>query len=209
MAELVWHNMRVRRAILWAVGIFSLLVGLVVSCNRFVLDWDVRPISHSELVIAFALTMHPSGEDDAHDLRPFPNVKGLSQDSLATLRDAMSMYGNMDWATNYNYVPGLREDDPGDLVLMYFNRPTRWTWFALPPTIFQEKEWIIIPVDFGRGMRPRPEKDRDYSERVSLDEFRRRLRETIDFVRTNDRPNWQTVVAEHTKFLDSLEQVKQ
>jgi hypothetical protein len=87
---------------------------------------------------------------------------------------------------------------------MYFNRPTRWTWFAAPPTIFKEKEWIIIPVDFGIGMRPRSIQDGDYSERVSLDEFRSRLRRTLDFVRTNERPNWQTIVAEQTKFLDSI-----
>ena len=47
----------------------------------------------------------------------------------------------------------------------------------------------------------------ELSERVSLDEFRSRLRRTLDFVRTNERPHWQTVVAEHGKFLDSIEHV--
>lgn len=146
--------------------------------------------------------MHEPGENVANDPKPFPNVNGSSRDSLATLKQEMG--GNMDWATNYNYIPGLRENDPGNLVLMYFNRPTRWRWFAAPPTIFKNKEWIIIPVDFGTGMRPRSEEDRDYSERVSFDEFRRRIQQTLDFIRTNNRPNWQTVVVEETRFLNSI-----
>jgi hypothetical protein len=43
------------------------------------------------------------------------------------------------------------------------------------------------------------------SERVSLDEFRSTLKRTLDFIRTNERPNWQAVVAEHSKFLNSLQ----
>ena len=119
------------------------------------------------------------------------------------------MGGYMVWAKDYNYVPGLRENDPADLVLMYFNRPTRWNWHGHPPTIFKEKAWIIIPVDFDMGVNFRPHTGQggECSERVSLDEFRSRLRRTLDFVRTNERPNWQTVVAEHSKFLESIEHV--
>jgi hypothetical protein len=192
-----------KRAILWIAGIIAILIGLAFGYYRFILDWDGRPISHAQIYLAFAESMHEPGVNYANDPKPFPNVKGLSQDSLATIRDKMG--GDMNWSTNYNYVSGLRENDPGDLVLMYFNRPTRWTWFAAaPPTIFKEKEWIIIPVDFGIGMRPRSIQEGDYSERVSLNEFRSRLRRTLDFVRTNERPNWQTIVAEQTKFLDSI-----
>jgi hypothetical protein len=191
-----------KRVILWIAGILTVLIVLAFGYCRFILDWNGRPSSHAQIYMAFVQSMHEPGINYANDPKPFPNVKGSSQDSLATIRDKMG--GDMNWATNYNYVPGLRENDPRDLVLMYFNRPTRWTWFAAPPTIFKEKEWIIIPVDFGIGMRPRSIQDRDYSERVSLDEFRSRLRRTLDFVRTNERPNWQTIVAEQTKFLDSI-----
>lgn len=194
--------MRHKRVIFPVAGIFAILIGLSFAYYRFILDWNGRPISNAQLLLAFVSVMHEPGVDFANDPKPFPNVNGSSQKSLTTLKQAMG--GHMDWATNYNYIPGLRENDPGDLVLMYFNRPTRWRWFAVPPTIFQKKEWIIIPVDFGTGMRPRSEKNRNYSERVSFDEFRRRLRQTLDFIRTNDRPNWQTVVAEETKVLDSL-----
>ncbi len=199
--------MRLKRLILWTAGIFAILISLAFGYYHFILDWDGRPSSHAQIMLAFMKSMHDPGVNFANDPKPFPNVKGLSQDSVVTIRDGMG--GNMDWAKDYNYVPGLREDDPGDLVLMYFNRPTRWTWFAAPPTIFKQKEWIIVPVDFAEGMRPRSGQDRDYSERVSLEEFRSRLRRTLDFVRTNERPNWQTIVAEHTKFLNSMEHFNQ
>jgi hypothetical protein len=194
--------MRHKRTILWIAGTSVILIGLALGYHRFVLDWNGRPCCHAQIVLAFTSAMHEPGVNFANDPKPFPNVKGLSQDSLATLRDGMGGY--MDWAKDYNYVPGLREDDPGDLVLMYFNRPTRWTWHGVVPTIFKKKKWIIVPVDFAMGMRPRSDPG-EYSERVSLDEFRNRLRRTLDFVRTNECPNWQTVVAENTKFLDSIE----
>jgi hypothetical protein len=156
-------------------------------------------------MLSFLMVMHESG-NILNDPKSFPNVKGLSRDSLETLRDSMAGY--MDWVKDYNYVSGLRENDPAELVLMYFNRPTRWSWHGPPPTIFTEKAWILIPVDFDLGpSRPHTGQLGENSERVSLSEFRSRLRRTLDFVRTNERPNWQTVVAEHSKFLNSIEHV--
>jgi hypothetical protein len=43
------------------------------------------------------------------------------------------------------------------------------------------------------------------SERVSADEFKARLKKTIDYIRAKQRPNWQTIVAEQTKFLESID----
>jgi hypothetical protein len=196
--------MRPKRVILWIAGTLAVLVGLALGYYNFILDWEGRPFCHKQITLAFVCSMHDPGINFANDPKPFPNVKGVGPDSLATIRDGMNGY--MDWAKDYRYVPGLREDDPGDLVLMYFNRPTRWTWHGPPPTIFKEKAWIIVPVDFAEGMRPRSGPGEE-SERVSLDEFRSRLRRTLDFIRTNERPNWQTIVAEHTKFLHSIEHV--
>lgn len=45
----------------------------------------------------------------------------------------------------------------------------------------------------------------EMSERLTTEEFKRRLGETIEFVRTNARPHWQEIVAEQTKFLESME----
>ena len=74
--------------------------------------------------------------------------------------------------------------------------------------MFKKKAWLVIPVDFTIWARPPSPGGGELSERVSLDEFRSRLRRTSsEFVRSNERPHWQTVVAEHTKFLDSIEHV--
>lgn len=196
--------MRPKQVILWITGTLTVLIVLSFGYYHFVLDWKGRPTCHSAIMVAFMTAMHEPGINFANDPKPFPNVKGVGRDSLATIRDGMAGY--MDWVKDYGYVPGLREDDPGDLVLMYFNRPTRWTWHAAPPSIFKEKAWILVPVDFAQGMRPRSGPGEE-SERVSLEEFRNRLRRTLDYVRTNERPNWQTVVVEHTRFLDSIEHV--
>jgi hypothetical protein len=199
--------MRPKRLILWIAGVLTVLIALAFGYDQFILDWDGRPTCHKGIMLSFLTVMHESGGDILADPKPFPNVKGSSRDSLETIRDSMGGY--MVWAKDYNYVPGLRENDPADLVLMNFNRPTRWNWHGHPPTIFKEKAWIIIPVDFDMGVNFRPHTGQggECSERVSLDEFRSRLRRTLDFVRTNERPNWQTVVAEHSKFLESIEHV--
>jgi len=63
---------------------------------------------------------------------------------------------------------------------------------------------MFVPVDFTMGGR-QVRGGGELSERVSLDEFRSRLKRTLDFIRTNERPNWQAVVAEHSKFLNSLQ----
>jgi hypothetical protein len=197
--------MSTRRTILWIAGTIAVLVGSALGYYHFILDWEGRPMCHKQIMLSLLTVMHPSGGDITNDRQPFPNVKGLSQDSLATLNDAMA--GHMAWTNDYRYIPGLREGDPPDLVLLYFNRPTRWNWHGSPPTVFKEKAWIIIPVDFGSGsdFRPNTGQIGECSERVSHDEFCRRLRGTLDFIRTNERPNWQTIVAEHEKFLNSIE----
>ena len=191
---------------LWVGGIVAALVAAGFIYFRFVLDREGRPFCHKAIMIGFMSVMHEAGGDFANDSEPFPNVKGLSKQSLATILESTGDYRT--WFTNYNYVPGLREDDPGELVLLYFNRPTRWTWHAPPPTRFEEKKWIIVPVDFAGATRPRCGPGEN-SERVSQDEVVRRLRRTLDYIRTNERPNWQTVVEEHTRFLDSIEHANQ
>jgi len=188
-----------RKILRWSAGILATLVCASFVYGRFILDWNGRPFCHRVIEGEFTQLMHPQGGDITQDPKPYPNVKGLSQDSLATVN------GCKDWAKDYNYIPGLREDDPQDLVLMYFNRPTRWNWHGPPPTVFGDKGWIVIPVNF--DFMPNYLFKGEFgecSERVSLDEFRSRLKRTLDFIRTNNRPNWQAVVAEQTKFLDSI-----
>lgn len=190
--------MRRKRLILRVAVTLAVLVGMPLGYYHLILDWDGRPVCHKQVNSAFRNWM----EDRATNA--FPNVDGVSRDSLAVIHDEMGGY--MVWAQNYKYIPGLQQDDPGHLVLMYVNRPTRWTWHGPAPTVFEKRAWIVVPVDFAFGPR-RPFGPGELSERVTPEEFKRRLTETIEFVRTNARPHWQTIVAEHTKFLESLEHV--
>ena len=61
----------------------------------------------------------------------------------------------------------------------------------------------MVPLDFTNGGRPL-RGGGELSERITEDEFRRRLQSTLDLVKTNARPNWEAVVAEHTRFLEAL-----
>jgi hypothetical protein len=197
--------MRAKRIILWIGGLFAVLVGLAIGYYNLILDWEGRPSCHKNIMGAFLMWMDEQGMDVDNETNVFPNIEGRGWDSLTVISDAMG--GSMEGLSEYRYVPGLRQDDPGDLVLMYVDRATRWTWHGPPPTIFEEKAWIVVPVDFASGGRPRSGPG-ELSERVSLDEFKSRLKRTLDFVRTNERPHWETIAAEHTEFLDSLDRVQ-
>lgn len=183
-------------------GVFLLCGLLMVQAGyiRFILDWRGQPVCHKGLMLSLEIW----SED--HDTNAFPNIAGSGRRSLAELRDE---YPRADLEDRYRYVAGLHHDDPGDLVLMYVNQPTRWVWHGVPKTIFARQAWIVVPVDFTLGLyAPRDTEvisPGECSETLSTEQFRTRLRRTLDFVRTNNRPNWQAVVAEHTKFLESIE----
>jgi hypothetical protein len=178
-----------------AAGAAFVYIVLGVAYYYFILDREGRPYCHKQFYLAFKTWM------DDRSTNAFPNTVGRSADSLAEIQEEMG--GSTNWAAHYRYVPGLYEDDPGDLILMYFDSPTRWKWHGPSPTIFQEKAWIIVPADFTQSSR-RVSHSGELNEWVPTQEFCNRLQRTIDFVRTNQRPNWGTVVAEHTEFLDSI-----
>jgi hypothetical protein len=184
----------------WVLG-FTLLLMVTVPLGYYylLLDWQGRPFCHKQITLSFKLWMDDNGGNLNSGTNIFPNVGGTGKASLEAIREEMG--GSMEWAKNYRYIAGLREDDPGHLVLMYLDQPTRWTWHGPPPTIFKDKKWIVVRVDFESVFGPG-----ECSERISTEDFKKRLGETMDFVRTNARPNWQTVVLEHSKFLETLEQ---
>ena len=197
--------MRTSRIIRWTLGGLIGLIGLALCYHYFVLDWKERPYCHKQIMFGFIGWAEENGMDINSPTNTFPNLGGAGLKSLAAISNGMA--GHMTWAKNYRYVPGLRKDDPGHLVLMYLDSPTRWTWHGTPPTIFTSNAWIIVPVDFKMGDSRPAAGPGELSERVSQAEFRSRLTDTLDFIRTNQRPNWPTIVAEHTKFLESLGQV--
>jgi hypothetical protein len=195
--------MRLKKTRLWVVGVPAVIVGLAFGFYYVILDWHGRPVCHKVVMGAFDEWISANGMDTNSRTNSFPNVNGMGKESLDSIRNGMNGY--MEWAKDYRYIPGLRENDPGKLILMYYSRPTRWTWHGGPPTVFKEKAWIVVPVDFAFWGDRTPEGPGELSERISTKEFKTRLRATIDFVRTNARPNWQTVVAEHTKVLEEVE----
>jgi len=116
---------------------------------------------------------------------------------------------------DYNYVPGLRESDPPHLALFYFNKPTRWRFHVRPEVRWKPKTWIVVPIDSYAGSMAKdsgakstlaPKNKCYWRESYSLttEQFTNRLIATLNFLRTNNRPNWQAVVKEHTAFHQSL-----
>ena len=184
-----------RTWILIGVAIAALTAGIAVYL--FVLtDRSGRPYCHKQVDMAF------HDWQDLNKTKQFPNVNGCSTDSLAEIKQHL---GGVDLSDSYMYVPGLKRDDPGDLVLMYLRQPTRWTWHGERPSIFRDTAWILVPVDmkfYGPGRDAGPG---EFSERVSFKEFRRRLAKTLEFLKENQRPHWKEVVKEHRDFLQSLE----
>jgi hypothetical protein len=193
--------MRIPVWIRWSIAA-AIVIGLPVGYYRFILDWENKPFGHKQVMLALMNWMDMNKTDGKSGTNPFPNVGGSGPASLAAIHQ--QMLENMEWAKDYGYVPGLRQIDPGNLVLMYFRRPTRWTMHIDSPTIFHDKGWILVPVDFCVGARERSGPG-EQSEWVSENEFKQRLKATINYLREKQRPNWETIVAEQTKFLESID----
>jgi len=179
--------------------IFAIAAGVWLISDR-----SGQPFCHKQIGSEFNSWAESNGGSPEKRIGTFPNVGGRSEDSLAKILDGFGPH--VTWGTDYRYVPGLKQDDPGQLVLMYFNRPTRWiSHVEINTTIFREKNWIIVPVDFkwyGDRTEAGPG---EWSEWVVEEEFKQRLQETLDYLKSNQRPNWETIVAEHAAFLESLD----
>ncbi|MBI2439858.1 MAG: hypothetical protein HYV35_00615 [Lentisphaerae bacterium] len=132
----------------------------------------------------------------------YPNVKGNGMLSFGQLGESRKLEN---YTNDYGYVPGLRADDPNDLVVMYLKKKTRRTWNGdRHYNRHTEKMWMV----FGPDMKRATHGD-DLPEggtRETTEEFRRRLQKTFDFIKENNRPYWQNVVKEHTEFLNSIEE---
>jgi hypothetical protein len=180
-------------------------LGYVVGF-RLLLDFENMPLCGTQTYI------NVQNWYDHHRTNTLPNVEGRSIDSLAKLLwfDAEEA---KEWNEKYQYVPGLRKGDPGDLVLMYMKVPTRWVHHAAgPSSIFAKYRWVLVPLDFAVPGNPngtRIDREIPYGgenfERVSTDELRSRLRKTATFVQENNRPHWQTVLEENENFLKLIE----
>jgi hypothetical protein len=211
-SSLAW---RIFRAMLFmAVALASIPV-CIVFAFRLSHDFENKPLCHKA---AWAMCEHWLSHKRPQEL---PNLQGNSADSLARLVKEVAGKDEgdddqeaNDWTDKYQYVPGLRRGDPGDLVVMYLKRPTRWQHHAAaPPWIFREAKWVVVPLDFVSTLGPdlvtpvnrQVTDEGECAERVSQAEFEARLRKTLQFLKENNRPHWETVFAENEAFLKALE----
>jgi len=135
----------------------------------------------------------------------WPNVSGDSTKSFARIERFLGPAGDHAYSEAYGYVPGLRDDDPSDLIFMYLKRMTRRTWNGdHSASIFAHRKWMVLGpnfLNFTGSASDLPEG----GELIETTEFRRRLHKTLTFLRENNRPHWETVIPEHSRFLYALE----
>ena len=126
----------------------------------------------------------------------YPNVNGNGHASLSIIEPFMDARIHQ-----YGYVPGLHHDDPNDLVLMYMKEKTRHSWHGdRDNSIFSPPKWMVLSPDILAGSAG------EGGALVETPEFKRRLQLTVIFLKENQRPDWQTVADEQTKFLNSIKQ---
>jgi hypothetical protein len=134
----------------------------------------------------------------------WPNVDGNSARSFAEIEELLGPPGNHDYSQAYGYVPGLKDDDPRDLIFMYMKQKTRRTWNGdHSASVFSGKKWMVFGPDFWT-VSEISESLPEGGELVDTTEFTRRLQKTFQFLRDNDRPHCEAVIAEHSRFLESL-----
>jgi hypothetical protein len=188
-----------KRIVVVLIAVPLILVAAVAVYATVLTDPTGQPYCHKVLHTAII------NWQDVNDTKTFPNLDGDSARSLGELTEYL---GGDDLTNQYMYVPGLTRNDPGDFIFMYLPAPTRWTWHGQKPSIFNDKAWLVVPVDmkfYGSRSDAGPG---ELSERVSVTEFKRRLQATLDFLKDEQRPNWQTVVKQHSDFLSSVNQAQ-
>ncbi len=133
----------------------------------------------------------------------YPNVDGNGLLSFAQFGEYF--HSSSSFANDYGYVPGLRSDDPNDLVLLYLKKKTRRTWNGdRHYNRHTEKMWMVFGPDLSRAAH-----GDDLPEggtRETTADFKDRLQKTFDFLKDNNRPYWTNIVKEHAEFLNSIKE---
>ncbi len=131
-----------------------------------------------------------------------PNVKGSSSQSLALLLPYLGTGATQ--LRDYRYVPGLRSDDPEELITIYVRKPSRRTWHGDAHWFRAERRWVVLNPRISQPDTGDPRRWSECGEAVSTTEFKARLRATLAYLKSNARPEWQAVVEEHTGLLNSI-----
>lgn len=133
----------------------------------------------------------------------YPNVEGNSAKSMSVLAPFMSPSDRAKTLQNYAYLPGLRESDPNNLIVMYMKKQTRYMWHGDMRAYRRELKWLVFSPDTDSPFDTE-EWCPEGARRLSTKEFKQRLRRTLDYLNLNDRPYWTNVVREHKDFLNSI-----
>jgi hypothetical protein len=177
---------RVARVFIGGVAALALVVAAL-----FVLRSGPRPVCNRAVDGAFQQWMLETGHTNGF----YPNADGVGSNSLAMI----APYFGRDMQ-QYVYVPGLKSDDPNDLVLMYLKKPTHYSWHGdTEHTIFSPRRWMVVSPDIVMG-GPYPEGG-DFLNGL---EFRRRILKTVAFLREHDRLHWRVVAQQQEEFLKSV-----
>jgi hypothetical protein len=149
-----------------------------------------RPLCHKAIDGAFQQWTAANDSKSAY----YPNANGNGGASLAMIKPYFG-----DEILEYTYVPGLRYDDPNDLVLMYMKKKTRHTWHGdTQHTIFAPLRWMVLSPDILDGTCP------EGGMLVDTPEFKRRLLLTVAFLKERQRPYWQAAADGQMEFLKSI-----
>jgi hypothetical protein len=156
-----------------------------------VLRSGTRPLCNRAVDGAFQQWMLETG----HTNGVYPNAEGIGSDSLAMIEPFFGLD-----IQQYAYIPGLRMDDPKDLVLMYLKRPTHYSWHGdTDHTILSPRRWMAVSPDIVMG-GPNPEG----GDLLDGPEFKRRVLKTVAYLKDHDRAHWQVVAKEQEDFLKSV-----
>lgn len=177
---------RAARVIIGGIAVLALVVAALLALRS-----GPRPVCHRAVDGAFQQWML----ETSHTNGFYPNADGIGSNSLAMIEP---FFGHD--IQQYAYIPGLRSDDPKDLVLMYLKRPTRYSWHGdTEHTIFSPRRWMVVSPDIVMG-GPYPEG----GDLVDGSELKRRVLRTVAYLKDHDREHWQTVAKEQEEFLKSV-----
>jgi hypothetical protein len=190
--------------VLILLALFSPL-GLLISAVIFGLQPNA-PLCHKQLIVP--ILQHIEADPNGF----LPNADGLSEESFAVISEyhgkGVAKKWLLEWSPKYKYVAGLQKGDPGDLVVCYLAKPTRWVMHILSPKAWDPMGWIICPLDemtLSGGRERKRIRPGENSETLTNEQFRERLQKTLDYLKANQRPHWEVVVKEHQAVLDSLD----
>jgi hypothetical protein len=180
----------------WRVTIGGVAVLVLMFGFLIVLQSGPRPFCHRAIDGAFQQWMLETGRTNGvYTDGVYPNTNGIGSNSLAMIQPFFDQR-----IQQYGYVPGLKYDDPNDLVLMYLKAQTHYTWHGdTEHTIFSPRRWMVLsPKIVASGTCP------EGGELLDTPEFKKRLQMTVTFLREHQRPYWQVVAEEQSNLLNSI-----